>query len=63
MGLFSGLAKVILSPINGVAQIARDLQDDDDAGLAIGTLGISSFIKGTARGIEQGADEIMDDED
>jgi hypothetical protein len=62
MGLFSGLTKIALSPLNGVAEIARDLSgknDSAEAGLAILTLGASSVVKGVAKAAVEGADEIF----
>lgn len=62
MGIFSGLAKVALSPIKGVVQIADDLSGNDgesSQGLSILTCGLSSVIKGTAKGLKSGSDDIF----
>ena len=63
MGIFKGLAKVILSPIKGIAEIKEDLTDAESPNglLTIMTLGASSVIKGTIKGIKEGAEEIFDD--
>lgn len=68
MSILKGLLKVGLSPLNGVAEIFRDLsgrsdEESDDTGaiqaLSGLTLGASSVIKGTAKGIVDGVDEIF----
>ena len=63
MGIFKGLAKVVLSPIRGVAEIGKDLTDSESANglLTIMTLGASSVIKGTAKGIKDGVEEIYEE--
>lgn len=65
MGIFKGLLKVGLSPLRGVKQIVDDFQEDDGGvagGLSILTLGASSVIKGTAKGIKDGVGDIFDEE-
>ena len=64
MGLLSGITKVVLSPVNGVAEIVRDLDGENSEeaqGISILTCGISSVIKGTAKAIRDGADDIIND--
>ena len=63
MGILKGLLKVGLSPLNGVAEIFKDLNgdaSDETKGLAILTLGVSSAVEGTAKGIIDGVDKIFD---
>jgi hypothetical protein len=64
MGLFKGLIKVGLSPLRGVKQIVDDFKEDDggvSAGLSILTLGVSSVVKGTAKGLKEGVEDIFED--
>ena len=60
--IISGITKVALSPIRGVSELIDDAQQNNseaETGLAIMTLGISSLVKGTAKGIKDGADDIF----
>jgi len=64
MSIFKGIAKVALSPLKGVAEVGKDLSGENgesDKGLSILTVGISSLAKGTAKGIEEGVDDIFED--
>lgn len=60
--IISGITKVALSPIRGVSELIDDIQQNNSEGetaIAIATLGISSLVKGTAKGIRDGAEEIF----
>jgi hypothetical protein len=62
MGILKGLLKVGLSPLNGVAEIVKDLagaNGEDKQGLSILTVGVSSVVKGTAKGVVDCVDEIF----
>lgn len=64
MGIFKGLIKVGLSPLRGVKQIVDDFEENDggvSAGLSILTLGASSVVKGTAKGLKEGVEDIFKD--
>jgi len=64
MNLFKGLAKITTSPLRGVKEIVDDVKGDNgDAygGLSILTLGASSLIKGTAKGLSDGVDDIFEE--
>lgn len=70
MDLFKGITKIVLSPLRGVKEIGDDLSgktDDNDEthGLqqagSISTLGLSSMVKGTFKGIKSGIDNIFED--
>lgn len=63
MGLLKGLAKIALSPVRGIAEVALDLNGnngEDSQGLSILTAGTSSALKGTAKGLIDGVTEIFD---
>lgn len=63
MSLFGGLSKIALSPLKGVSEIIDDVSGKNSEGeqaLGIGTIGTSSALKGTAKGLKQGIDEIFD---
>lgn len=62
MGILKGLLKITLSPLNGISEIFDDLKGEngeDKQGLAILTLGTSSVIKGTLKGIKKGTKDIF----
>ncbi len=62
MGIFTGLAKIALSPLKGVSEVIDDIKGDNgesSQGASILSVGISSVIKGTAKGIKKGTDEIF----
>ena len=64
MNLFKGIAKIALSPLRGAKEVVDDLSWDDNeasAGLSILTGGISSIVKGTAKGIKDGVEDIFED--
>lgn len=63
-----GITKIVLSPLRGIKEIKDDMSgkySDDDEGLSqalcISTLGASSLIKGTAKSIWSGLEDIFDD--
>ena len=66
MSLIKGITKIALSPLRGIKEIGDDLsgKPEDDTGIeqagAVSTLGISSLIKGTYKGIKEGVDDIFD---
>jgi len=63
MKLFKGLTKIVLSPLNGVKEIYDDITGENDDGsqaVSILTTGISSIVKGTAKGIKSGVEDIFD---
>ena len=63
MGILNGLAKVVLSPLRGISEFVDDVSgknsEVEQAG-SIGTLGASSVVKGTFKGLKEGIDEIFD---
>jgi hypothetical protein len=62
MGILKGILKVALSPLNGVKEIVDDLQEENGEeakGVAILSAGVSSVVKGTAKGIKEGVEEIF----
>jgi hypothetical protein len=62
MSLFKGLLEVALSPLNGVKEVIDDVSgnnEESEQGLAILTLGVSSLVKGTAKGIKKGTEDIF----
>lgn len=63
MSIFKGLIKVALSPLNGIKEVIDDVSGDNEEseqGLSILTLGASSIIKGTAKGLKKGVEELFD---
>lgn len=63
MGIFKGILKVGLSPLRGVKEVIDDISgnnSDSEQGISILTTGVSSAIKGTAKGIKDGVEEIFD---
>lgn len=63
MGILKGLAKVALSPLCGISEVAKDLSGDngeESTGLSILTVGASSVVKGTVKGIVNGVEDIFD---
>ena len=64
MSIFKGIAKIALSPLRGVKEIVDDISDKNgeaEGGLSILTLGVSSIIKGTAKGLKKGVEDIFED--
>ena len=60
--IISGLAKIALSPIRGVAQLASTIagnESENDESAAILSMGIAPIIKGTFKGITDGANDIF----
>lgn len=65
MGILNGIAKIALSPVRGVAEVFSDVSGnngEENQGLSILTVGLSSVVKGTFKGIEKGVEEIYEDE-
>lgn len=63
MGIFSGLVKVALSPLAGVKEVIDDVSGNNsegEQGASILTIGASSAIKGTAKGLKEGIEEIFE---
>lgn len=61
--MFKLLSKVVLSPLNGVAEVARDISGrngESSQGVSILTLGASSLIKGTTKGVVSAMDELFE---
>ena len=66
MGLFGGIVKIALSPIAGVAEVIDDVSgrnSESEQAFGIGSLGVSSFVKGTAKGIKSGSQDIFGSDD
>jgi hypothetical protein len=62
MNLISGMLKVALSPIKAVTEVIDDVSGENseaEQGLSILTLGASSIVKGVAKGIKDGAEDIF----
>ena len=62
MSILKGLLKVGLSPLYGAREVIKDLSgnsSDEETGLSILTCGVSSVVKGTAKGIKKGVDDIF----
>lgn len=62
MAILKGLTKIVLSPINGVAEVIKDVKGDNgesQQGLSILTIGVSSVVKGTGKAIVNGVDDIF----
>lgn len=63
MNILKGITKAALSPLNGVAEVVRDVSgntSDEEQALSILTLGASSLVKGTAKGFLGGIADIFD---
>lgn len=64
MNILKGITKIVLSPIKAVTEIVDDIKGengDDSQFVAIATTGVSSLIKGLAKGIKEGSEDIFDD--
>lgn len=62
MSILKGLLKVGLSPLRGVKEIIDDVSGDNDKGSQAGsilTFGATSVVKGTAKGLKDGIEEIF----
>lgn len=62
MGILKGLLKVGLSPLRGVKEVIDDVRGEngDEGMMSILTLGATGAIKGTAKGLKDGIEEIFD---
>ena len=64
MSIFKGIMKVALSPLRGAKELVDDISgnnSESEQGLSILTTGISSIVKGTAKGIKNGVEDIFED--
>jgi hypothetical protein len=64
MNISKGITKIMLSPVKGVSEVVDDFNEENSEGekfLSLSTLGVSSLIKGTLKGIKEGAEEIYED--
>jgi len=64
MGFFSGIGKIVASPLRGAKEVYDDVSEkngEDSQFVSLATLGTSSVLKGTAKGIKQGIDDIFED--
>lgn len=62
MNILKGLVEVVMSPLMGVKEVIDDVSNensDEEQGLSILTCGLSSVVKGTAKGIKKGVDDIF----
>lgn len=60
--IISGIAKIALSPIRGVAQLASTIagnESENDESAAILSIGIAPILKGTLKGIVEGTNDIF----
>lgn len=60
--IIKGITKVALSPLAGMKEIIDDVagnNSESEQGLSILTVGISSVVKGTAKGIKSGVEDIF----
>jgi hypothetical protein len=63
MNIFKGITKTVLSPLNGIKELVDDISgenSDAEQGLSILTLGASSIVKGTAKKLKEGIEDILD---
>lgn len=65
MGLFNALIDIASTPVRCVGEIGKDLssltdikKDEADGMLAIGTLGLSSVIKGVVKSLEKAGEDL-----
>jgi hypothetical protein len=64
MNLFKGIIKIATSPLRGVKEVFDDVSGDNDEsaqGASILTVGVSSILKGTAKGLKSGIEDIFED--
>ena len=60
--ILSGVTKVAISPLRGVSEAIDDISgsnSDEEQVIAISSLGLSSLVKGTAKGVKSGCDDIF----
>ena len=67
MGLFKALTTIAATPIKCVGELGKDLssltdirKDEADGLLAIGTLGLSSVVKGIVKSAEKAGKDLED---
>lgn len=65
MGLFNALIDIASTPIRCVGELGKDLssltdlkKDEADGMLAIGTLGLSSVVKGVVKSLEKAGKDL-----
>jgi hypothetical protein len=61
--IIKGLTKVVLSPLNGVKEVIDDISGENEEvsqGMSILTIGASSVVKGVAKGIKSGVEDIFE---
>lgn len=61
--IIKGITKVALSPLNGVKEVFDDItgeNSESEQGVSILTVGLSSIVKGTAKGIKEGVEDIFE---
>ncbi|MBU1067719.1 hypothetical protein KKE60_08010 [Patescibacteria group bacterium] len=64
MKLFKGIIKIGLSPLLGTKEIIDDMggkNSEEEQGISILSCGLSSIIKGTAKGLKSGIKDIFED--
>jgi hypothetical protein len=67
MGVFKSITTLISTPIRCVGELGKDLssltddrKDETDGLLSIGTIGVSSIIKGVVKSIKKAGEELDD---
>lgn len=65
MSLFKALVDIASTPVRCVGEIGKDLssltdvkKDESDGMLAIGTLGLSSVVKGVVKSLEKAGKDL-----
>ena len=65
MSLFDSLVDLIETPVRCVGEIGKDLsslkdikKDEADGMLALGTLWLSSFVKGVVKSLEKAGEDL-----
>ena len=65
MGLFKALVDIASTPVRCVGELGKDLaslgderKDGDDGVLAVGTLGLSSVVKGVVKSLEKAGKDL-----
>lgn len=65
MGLFNALVDIATTPLRVAGELGKDLstltdvkKDESDGFLAIGTLGLSSAVKGVVKSLEKAGKDL-----
>lgn len=65
MGLFNALVDIASTPVRCIGELGKDLssltdikKDESDGMLAIGTLGLSSVVKGVVKSLEKAGEDL-----